>query len=207
MPLENAGRHAALAGFASAATHISVHSAIPNSSGSNELTGGSPAYARKPVTWDTPSSGSLVNDGALSHNVPAAGTAMCYGFWTALSGGTYLGWAPLNGSPRGFGVCDATDVTNDTVTSNGHGLANDQRVFVTAVNGESLPTGLAAATLYYVVGVATNTFQVSTTQGGSAVNITAAGELFFQRIVPETYGSAGTLETPDAALALDLTAV
>jgi len=205
MPLENAGRHAALGGLASAATYISLHGAIPNSSGSNELVGGS--YARKQVIWDSPASGAMANDGALSHNVPAGSTVACYGLWSALTTGTYYGYVPLNGSPRGFGSVDATDVTNDTITSNGHGLANDQRVFVTAVNAEPLPTGLAAGTLYYVINATTDTFKLSTTSGGSAVNLTAVGELWWQRLIPEVYGAAGTLETADGALALDLTAL
>lgn len=58
----------------------------------------------------------------------------------------------------------------DTITKNGHGLVNDDRVrFVTLTGG----TGLGTTTTYYVVNKTTNTFQVATTSGGAAVPITA----------------------------------
>lgn len=56
------------------------------------------------------------------------------------------------------------------VTWNSHGLsANDPVKFTTT---GALPTGLTAGTTYYVVGASltTNTFQVSATAGGTAIN-------------------------------------
>jgi hypothetical protein len=79
------------------------------------------------------------------------------------------------------------------------------RVVLTAVLSESLPAGLAATTIYYVVGSTTNTFQVSLTSGGAAVDITGQGELFWQRVVPQAFASAGNHIT--ATGALDLSAV
>lgn len=204
MPLHNSGRNACLAGGLTAAiTHIGIHSALPNTAGSNELAGGT--YARVAALWDAPSSGLMANDGALAHNIPAGATAAFFGFWSALTGGTCHGYAPINGSIDGFGVVDAADVTANTITSNAHGLANDARVYVLPVNGEALPAGLVSGTLYYIVGQATNTFQVSATLGGAAVDITGAGELYFQQITPEVFASAGVLNTADAALVHDLT--
>lgn len=51
-----------------------------------------------------------------------------------------------------------------------HGLAADRQVFFTS-NG-SLPTGITSGTTYYVVGasITTNTFQISATAGGAAIN-------------------------------------
>ncbi len=53
-----------------------------------------------------------------------------------------------------------------TVTWNGHGFINGNTV---AFSGGSLPAQLTAGTNYFVVNAATNTFQVSATQGGSAI--------------------------------------
>lgn len=58
------------------------------------------------------------------------------------------------------------------ITWNGHGLsANDPVKFTTT---GALPTGLVTATTYYVVGasITTNTFQLSATAGGAAINTT-----------------------------------
>jgi hypothetical protein len=76
------------------------------------------------------------------------------------------------------------------------------RVALTAVLAESLPTGLNATTIYYIVGVTTNTFQLSLTSGGAAVDITAQGELFWQRVTPELFSAAGNLVTSIGALVL-----
>jgi hypothetical protein len=65
-------------------------------------------------------------------------------------------------------------------------------VYLTAVDGGSLPAGLNGTTLYFVVGSTTDTFQLSLTSGGSAIDITASSELYFQRVVPEVFASQGT---------------
>jgi hypothetical protein len=54
------------------------------------------------------------------------------------------------------------------VTLNAHGFPANAPV-VLATTG-ALPTGLAAATTYYVTSPTTNTFQLSATKGGSAIN-------------------------------------
>lgn len=63
----------------------------------------------------------------------------------------------------------------ETFTLTAHGLANDTRVFF-ANTGGALPGELnTLGNPYWVVNTAANTFQVSTFQGGSAVNITSNG--------------------------------
>lgn len=54
------------------------------------------------------------------------------------------------------------------VTLNGHGFPANAAV-VLATSG-ALPTGLTAGTTYYVVNPTENTFQLSATQGGAAIN-------------------------------------
>jgi|GEM_PF-355868 len=65
------------------------------------------------------------------------------------------------------------NTSTDTFTSNGHGLADATRVKFHAET--SLPSGLQSSRTYYIRDSATNTFKVSATEGGSVVDITAAG--------------------------------
>lgn len=62
-----------------------------------------------------------------------------------------------------------TQVSANTVTRTLHGLANGTRVkFLTLAN----TTGIAVETVYYVINTASNTFQLSITSGGSAIDLT-----------------------------------
>lgn len=202
MPLSTNGRNACMSGLAAVVSHLSLHGAIPDGTGSGELTGGSPAYARKAVSWNSPASGLVDNTAQIVHDVPAGSTVYAVGLWSAISGGNFHGWVPYNGTIRGYGTVDSTDVTNDTITSSGHGLANNTVVTLRSVVAESLPAGLSADTIYFVVNTATDTFKLSLTSGGAAINITGQGELFFNSIIPEVFASQGT--STIAAGAIDL---
>lgn len=215
MPFNDAAKNVmldALDESATQITHVGVHTLADPGTGTTanagEATGGSPAYARQGVTWSAAASGQKTNTSALTFDVPA-GTYGFLTFWNASTGNTtnYRGYAPINGTVKGFGVVDATDVTNDTVTSSGHGLSNGDRVMVFNVFAESVPTGLTEGIVYFVVGAATDTFQVSATSGGAAVNLTGQGELYFQKVVPETFASQGQITVAASALTLDLTGV
>jgi hypothetical protein len=59
--------------------------------------------------------------------------------------------------------------------------------------------------LYFAVGVTTDSFQLSLTSGGAAVDITALGDLAWYRTVPETFASAGNLIIATGALDIDAT--
>ncbi|MEV4096966.1 hypothetical protein [Streptosporangium saharense] len=217
MPFNDLGKNKALDGLdesvSGAITHIGVGNLTDPGTGTNyagtEATGGSPAYARQAVTWGAASGGQKANSGALTFDVPAGS----YGFlllFNASSGNTntYLGYLPLNGSVKGFFSVDTT-LTNDQLFSVAHGLADGDRVQLFNVFSESLPTGLTEGTVYYVVSSATNTFKVSTSLGGSAVDITAVGggEGFFQKVVPETFGSQGQITVAIGAAVLDATGI
>ncbi len=66
-----------------------------------------------------------------------------------------------------------TAATTDIITSNSHGLQNGDLIQVTTTG--TLPGGLTASTNYYVIDATANTFKVSATPNGPAVNITSAG--------------------------------
>ena len=193
-------------------THVGIFTAADPGTGTNftgtEATGGSPAYARQAVTWGAAASGQKSNTGTLTFDVPA-GTYGFFGYFNASTGNTsnYRGYATFGGTVKGFGEVDSTGVTNDTVASSGHGLTTDDRVVFYNVFAEAIPTGLTEGTLYFVLasGLTTDVFKVSATSGGAAINITAQGEVFFQKVVPEVFGAQGQITVAAAALVLDLT--
>jgi len=79
---------------------------------------------------------------------------------------------PIGGTPYTFSAED----TGDVFTSYGHALVNDQRLYVANdPGGAALPSGVSEDTVYWVVGVSGDTFQVSLTEGGGAVALTADG--------------------------------
>lgn len=95
MPYTDAGKAIMLdgPGLAPAATHLSIHTSAgsPGSTGANEATGGSPAYARKVPTFGTTVAGVLPLSVALVFDL-AAGTYRWVGLW---SSSTFLGWGQL----------------------------------------------------------------------------------------------------------------
>ncbi|MDY6789677.1 MAG: phage tail protein [Thermodesulfobacteriota bacterium] len=75
---------------------------------------------------------------------------------------------------KNTGTVFTADYTTNTLTSAGHGRS-DNDIITLSNSGGALPAGLAADTKYFIVNAATDTFQVSTTQGGSPVNFTDNG--------------------------------
>ncbi len=217
MPFNDLGKNKALDGLdesvSGAITHIGVGNLTDPGTGTNyagtEATGGSPPYARQAVTWGAAASGQKSNSGALTFDVPAGSYAFLL-FFNASSGNTnnYLGYMPINGLVKGFFSVDTT-LTNDALFSVAHGLADGDRVQLFNVFSEALPTGLTEGTLYYVVNSTTNSFKVSATSGGSPVDITAVGggEGYFQKVVPEVFGSQGQITVAIGALTLDATGI
>jgi hypothetical protein len=66
-----------------------------------------------------------------------------------------------------------TAATTDVITSAAHGWENGQAVMMSTAG--VLPAGLAIETRYFVIDKTTDTFKVSLTSGGSAVDITDIG--------------------------------
>lgn len=196
-------------------THVGIFTTasdpgVGTNHAATEATGGSPAYARQAVTWGAAASGQKTNSGSLTFDVPA-GTYGYFGLFNASTGNTsnYRGYIPFGGASalKGFASVDTT-LTNDQFRSVAHGMSDGDRVILYNVFSESIPTGLTEGTLYFVVSSTTDTFKVSTTSGGSAVDITATGggEIYWQRIVPEVFASQGQITVAASALVLDATA-
>lgn len=200
MPLVTNGYNALLSGgLGNAITHFSLHSGDPSTTGANELTGGSPAYARKAASWAAASGGTRVSNTTVTFDVPTGTTVYHIGFWDALTVGNFYGYFPLGGfSPQAATI----DAATDTFTSFAHGYSNTNVVFVYDVQAAGLQTGFTEGTPYFVIASATDTFQLSTTSGGSASTVTTSFECIVQRCLPETFGAQGTL-TITSAVTLD----
>lgn len=90
--LVNNGKHVALDAVAAVAVFASLHTATPDASGSNEVSGGSPAYARKAVTWAASAGGAKAHSNAPVFDVPAGTTVAFAGLWSAGTAGTFYGY-------------------------------------------------------------------------------------------------------------------
>ena len=93
---------------------LSLHTDAVGGGSGNEVSGGSPAYARKSVTWNAASSGNLDNSNTSVFDVPAGTTIRRVGLFDAVSAGTYYGDADITdetyGSQGTYTVTDA-DIT------------------------------------------------------------------------------------------------
>lgn len=159
----------------------SLHSAFPGVTGSNEITGGSPAYARKAISMGAASGGvrSLVS--AVTFDLPAS-TVRWVGFWNSTA---FVGCAPNGGNnPRNF----MSVASSDTFYSAGHGyIDGDTVVFYQGTP----PGGITAGAVYYVRDAAADTFKVAATIAGTAIDLTSAPSwgCVVCKIVETTYAS------------------
>lgn len=200
MPLTDATKNTALDAVAAICGYASLHTGYPGTTGASEVAGGSPAYARKSITWNAAASGNLDSSNAPVFDVPAATTVAWFGLWSASSGGTFRGGGPLGaGSFLPFYAA----ASDDLLRVDAHGLSNGATVVVIdAGAGGVLPTGLAEGTIYYVRDVSGDTFKLAATSGGSAIDLTTDGAGIVTVIAPETFGSQGLYTLSDCDLAL-----
>lgn len=98
--LVTAGKNALLAGLTAQAGFVSLHTADPSTAGTSEVSGGTPAYARKAVAWASPSGGAVVSSAGVVFDVPGQTTITHLGYWTAATAGTFLGSRPLDASQQ-----------------------------------------------------------------------------------------------------------
>lgn len=95
MALTNAAKEAAALAISALGDRISLHTGDPGTTGANEVTGGSPAYARKQTTWNGGASDGVVAGSEVAFDVPA-GTYTHMGVWT--SGGVFVAGSALASS-------------------------------------------------------------------------------------------------------------
>lgn len=158
-------------------------------SGGTELSGN--AYARKAVTKNQ-TNFPATSAKAIALAVAASFTAASgpwsdpdgFALYDASSGGN----AWLSGALCDYPIPSVSlgDGTNKFL-ANAHGLTTNQVVRMTeALAGETAPSGPALGTNYFVISANTNDYQISATQGGSAVALGAGACL-----VAPWYGKTG----------------
>ncbi len=184
-------------------THASLHTAY-SSSGASEVTGGSPAYARKAATFAAAAAGSKASSNAPVFDVPAATIVRFIGFWDAVTVGNFKGMV-ANGASVAGGVGEFefwVDTIAETINHIAHGLLNDDKVVF--YNGTA-PGGLTEGTVYFVVNKTADNFQVALTLGGAAINLTAqaADSVVCAKIIEEPFGAQGTHTVTSSSLGLN----
>jgi hypothetical protein len=92
--------------YTTEALYAALTTTAPGSTSGTEVTGGSPAYARKALTWSSPSGGQIT--ASATFDVPAC-TVVGAEFFTAATAGTYV---------DGFAVASTTFAGQDTLTVN-----------------------------------------------------------------------------------------
>jgi hypothetical protein len=194
-------------GLPTANPFIALHTADPGETGTSEATGGS--YARQQADFAVAAAGTLQNNANIDFaSMPAVSGNGIVGWsaWDAVSAGNCLwtGWLSLT---SGLAEVRSGDLATDDVQSVAHGLVTDSRVVFEALEGLTIPAGITAGTLYFVlaVGLTTDTFRVSTTSGGGTLNITAAGSALWRLVANKTVNSGDTfrIATGDLDVFLD----
>ena len=92
-------------------------------------------------------------------------------------------------------VVMAADVTANTITWSAHNFSNGQKISFSAI---TTVTNIAINTTYYIVNVATNTFQIALTAGGAAIYLTGSNGNLSVRWNNYITNIAGTTITMDA---------
>lgn len=179
-----------------------------STTGANEVAGGSPAYTRFAMTWSAPAVGETHLSGTLpSWNVPGGITVGWWSGFDANVGGNFLFIQPLGGQTIKPAMSEAADITANDIFCDTHGYVADNRVVFWSASGLALPVGLTTGTIYWVIaaGLTTDSFRVSTTQGGAAVDIVDPSTLtpfgyFVQRCVPQITVSQDVVSLASASI-------
>lgn len=161
-----------------ATLHLALFTTVPNDAGSGGVEVSAAGYARVAVTNNSTNfpaaSGGIKSNGTAINFATATtswGNVKAVGVYDASSGGNLIAWSWLYGDRKAVTVNTGTD----TFTSNSHGLTDGTKVAFFNVDG-TIPGGITENQNYYVINAAANTFKVSATVGGAAVDITSAGD-------------------------------
>jgi hypothetical protein len=94
--LNDTAKNTGLTAIAAAITHFGLNTDVVGSGTTNEVTGGSPAYARKAASWAAAASGSIATNTSPVFDIPAGTTVRRVTFHGASTGtANYQGDAEL----------------------------------------------------------------------------------------------------------------
>jgi hypothetical protein len=149
-------------------------------------------YARQAITFGAPAAslgGRQILASAITFPAKSdAGsvTIVAVGIYDAITAGNLLDVIMLfDGSPLAA-IVNNSDVAGNTIQSPAHGLTTNDTVRIEQFPGDTpLPAGLAENTTYFVIatGLTADVYELSATQGGAAIDITAAGRMLVMKVV------------------------
>jgi hypothetical protein len=152
-------------------------------------------YARQAITFGVPAAnlgGRQTLASAITFPAKSdagSATIIAVGIFDALTGGNLSDVIMLfDGSPLAAMV-NGSDVAGNTIQSPAHGLTTNDTVRVEQFPGDTpIPAGLSENTTYFVIatGLTADVFELSATQGGAAIDITAAGRMLVMKVVSVT---------------------
>jgi hypothetical protein len=214
MPLSDAGANAVLdeifnagAGtFPAADAWLQLHSGDPGINGTTNIID----IARVQFATGAAASRTLSNTAAIDFvSMPAPAGASVFGWsvWdvtdatpTTPAGVCY--WTGFLSVLSGQANVRDENLAGNTIDSPTNTLVNDDRIAFEAVEGLTVPTGITAGTVYWVLTPTDDDFTISATQDGAAVDITAEGQCVWRKVVPKTWNLGDTFRI--AAGDLDL---
>lgn len=170
---------------------VSLHTAFPGTTGASECAGG--GYARQAIAFGAPSGGVSLQTGSSVFTV--AQTVRWVGYW---QGATWLFACPAGGaSPKNFTI----DPPNDTVQSPLHGWSDGQQI---AIFNGTAPAGVTEGAVLYVRDATANTFKVSATLGGAAIDMTTAPSwgAVIAAVTGYAYPTAGTFTLSSSSIVI-----
>lgn len=178
--------------------YLSAHTADPGLTGASEVTGA--GYARTALELNAAASKASANTNQEQLVMPSSGgpfNIAYLGIWDASTAGNFLFRLPVLGTNL-----ECTASTGDVFeTGAAHSLAADDRVVFEDIGG-GLPTGISAGTVYYVIagGLTSTQFKVSTTSGGAAVDVTAAGGAIVRKVILQAFNANNIIQIAAGAL-------
>lgn len=96
MALNDTAKNLMLDALGAVATFASAHGSNPGTTGTGELAGGAPAYARKAIAWNAAAAGSMSKTGAsVVFDIEGGDTVAFIGYWSAVTAGTFYGYADV----------------------------------------------------------------------------------------------------------------
>jgi hypothetical protein len=184
--------------------YVALHTADPGEAGTQATSEAAyPGYARVAVARD--GTQFTVSAGAGS-NVNVIAFPLCTGgsetelFWSIGDDPSGAGKVRYYGALGNVTPTIFTAATSDTFTSPAHTLAVDDRICFYPLPGSTFPTGVTEGTVYWVKTIATDTYTVSTTQGGATLDVTVAGAGIAQKVIPLAVSNGITPQFAASAL-------
>ena len=182
------------ASFANPAMWQSLHSDNPGTTGAHEVTTGSLGFGRQQVSF-TGSGGVDTNVGAITYSINTGVTVRWIGFWTARTGGTFLGGFPCVDPYKSAVILGGTSV----VICPAHGYSNGTAIRFYPLPGcQSVVPGPISSDLTYFVQAVINadSFEI-VENGGITISFTGSGGLMVARDRSQTFAIGGQAIFPN----------